>query len=76
MLCYLNILPCLCFCYLVEKKTYERGKIFFNLYTFLNPKISFFIGKEEGGVFVLSATLKIFDKLINCFLDIDFIDKE
>ena len=50
MLCYLNILPCLCFCYSVEKKTYERGKIFFHLYTFLNPKISFFIGKEEGGV--------------------------
>ena len=46
-----NILSFLCCWYLVEKKTYERGKRFLYFYSYLlNPKISFFIGKEEGGV--------------------------
>ena len=48
MFCFLNILSFLCCWYLVEKK-HETGKrkeiSLLVLLSFLNPKISFFIGK-------------------------------
>ena len=52
MFCYLNILSFLCCWYLIEKNIYIKRKeiALLLLLSFLNPKISFFIGKGGRSV--------------------------
>ena len=50
MFCFLNILSFLCCWYLVETKHIKEISLLLLLFfSFLNPKILFFVGKEGGG---------------------------